>query len=78
MLLVPRLVPVGAALLAGTMAAAVLSHLLVLGGSPVPALVLGCLAGLVLWGRFATVKEWLGRRSPRSESAAARFPVRVG
>jgi putative oxidoreductase len=59
MLLIPRLVPVGAALLAGTMAGAVLSHLLILGGSPVPAVVLGGLAGLILWGRFATVKAWL-------------------
>ena len=43
LLLIPRLTPVGAALLVCTMTGAVLSHLLVIGGSPVPALVLGVL-----------------------------------
>lgn len=59
LLLTPRLVAVGAALLVGTMAGAVLSHLVQLGGSPVPALVLGCFAAIILWGRFAIVKAWL-------------------
>ena len=66
LLLIPRLAAVGAALLAGTMAGAVLSHLLVLGGSPVAAFVLGCLAGIILWGRFATVKAWLSAPSARA------------
>lgn len=40
---------IGAFLLTATMAAAVLFHLLVLGPSFVPALVLGVLAAIVLW-----------------------------
>jgi putative oxidoreductase len=68
LLLVPRLVPVGAALLVCTMTGAVLAHLLILGGSAVPALVLGCFSGLILWGRFATVRAWLA--SARAECAA--------
>jgi putative oxidoreductase len=61
LLLIPRLTPVGAALLLCTMIGAVLSHLLMIGGSPVPALVLLCLAAIILWGRFETVKAWLGK-----------------
>ena len=40
---------IGAGLLVATMAAAILFHLLVLGPSFVPALVLGVLAAFVLW-----------------------------
>jgi uncharacterized membrane protein YphA (DoxX/SURF4 family) len=76
LLLVPRLTPVGAALLVCTMAGAVLSHLTVLGGSALPALVLGCFAALILWGRFATLKEWLGGPSARVEPAAEVYGVR--
>ena len=61
MLLIPRLTPVGAALLVCTMAGAVLSHLFLIGGSPVAALVLLCFAGIILWGRFGTLKAWLGK-----------------
>ena len=76
LLLIPRLAPMGAALLVCTMTGAVLAHLLVLGGSAVPALVLGCFAALILWGRFGTVKAWLGGPSPRAKSAAE--PYRMG
>jgi putative oxidoreductase len=69
LLIIPRLSPVGAALLVCTMTGAVLAHLLVVGGSAVPALVLGCLAALILWGRFATVKAWLGGPFARAGSA---------
>ena len=60
LLLIPSLAPVGAALLVCTMVGAVLSHLLLIGGSPVPALVLLCFAAIILWGRFGTLKAWLG------------------
>ena len=40
---------IGAGLLAATMVGAVLAHLLILGPSAVPALVLGVLAAFVLW-----------------------------
>jgi putative oxidoreductase len=76
LLLIPRLTPVGAALLVCTMTGAVLAHLLVLGGSAAPALVLGCFAALILWGRFATVKAWFGGPSVRAESAAEAYRVR--
>ena len=69
-LLIPRLTLVGAALLVCTMAGAVLAHLLVLGGSPVPALVLGCFAAIILWGRLPTVKSWLAGPPRRADSAA--------
>ena len=75
LLLIPRLTPVGAALLVCAMTGAVLAHLLVLGGSAVPALVLGCFAALILWGRFATVKAWLGGPFARAESGGGP-PVR--
>jgi putative oxidoreductase len=61
LLLIPRLTPVGAALLVCTMTGAVLTHLVLIGGSPVPALVLSCFAEIILWGRFGTLKAWLGK-----------------
>ena len=70
LLLIPRLTPVGAALLVCTMTGAVLSHLVLIGGSPVAALVLGCFAGIILWGRFGTLKAWLGELSAPAVPAA--------
>ena len=61
LLLIPHLAPVGAALLVCTMAGAVLSHLFLIGGSPVAALVLLCFAAIILWGRFGTLKSWHGK-----------------
>src|SRR5579872_1729959 len=63
LLLIPRLTPVGAALLVCTMTGAVLSHLVLIGGSPVPALVLLCFAAIILSGRFGTLKA-LFRKLP--------------
>ena len=62
LLLIPRLTPVGAAILVCVMCGAVLTHLLLIGGSPLPALVLGCFAAIVFWGRRGTLKAWLARR----------------
>lgn len=56
LLVIPRLSPIGAALLVCTMIGAALAQLLVLHGSAAPALVLGCFAALILWGRLATAK----------------------
>jgi putative oxidoreductase len=70
LLLIPRLTPVGAALLFCTMAGAVLTHLVLIGGSPVPALVLACLAAIILWGRFGTLKAWLSKLSAPAVPAA--------
>jgi putative oxidoreductase len=69
LLLVPRVVPVGAALLVCTMGVAVLTHLVKLGGSPLPALVLGCLAAFILWLRFDGLKALTSK--PQAVSTAA-------
>jgi uncharacterized membrane protein YphA (DoxX/SURF4 family) len=53
LILVPRTVPIGAGLIIATMIGAVYTHLALIGGSPVPALVLLVLAGIVFWGRRA-------------------------
>jgi uncharacterized membrane protein YphA (DoxX/SURF4 family) len=55
-LLVPRLTFYGAALLAMVMTGAVLTHLLVLGGSPGPAFVLLVLTGTIAWLRRSKMK----------------------
>lgn len=49
-LLVPRLAGAGALMLAGVMVGAVATHLII-GGSPLPALVLLVVTTLVAWGR---------------------------
>ena len=51
MIVVPRTVVVGAVLLAATMIGAFDTHVLLIGGSPIPALVLLVLAALVVWYR---------------------------
>ena len=64
LLLVPRVVPLGAALLVCTMCGAVLTHLVKLGGSPLPALVLGGLAAFILWLRFDELRYSPASRNP--------------
>jgi uncharacterized membrane protein YphA (DoxX/SURF4 family) len=76
LLLVPRLTPVGAALVLCTMIGATFSHLFVLGGSALPAMLLGCFALLILWGRFETVKAWLEKISLKPQSATKIYPVK--
>ena len=61
LLLIPRFTPIGAALLVFTMIGAVITHLAVIGGSPVPPLMLGVFAGIILWGRFNRVAPLLRR-----------------
>ena len=51
LLLIPRLSGVGALLLVGTMLGAVATHLFVIGGSPVPAIIFLTVTGLIAWGR---------------------------
>ena len=53
-LLVPRAAFYGAALLAVVMVGAIVAHLAVLGGSPIPALVLLVIVGTVAWLRRPT------------------------
>src|SRR5713226_3239477 len=51
LLLVPRLSGLGALLLVGMMLGAVPTHLFVVGGSPLPALILLIVTGVTAWGR---------------------------
>jgi putative oxidoreductase len=51
MIIIPRTVVVGAVLLAATMIGAFDTHVFLIGGSPIPALVLLVLAALVIWYR---------------------------
>jgi uncharacterized membrane protein YphA (DoxX/SURF4 family) len=50
-LLVPSLAPYGALALVATMTGAVFTHLFVVGGSPLPALVLGLGSAAIAWAR---------------------------
>jgi len=61
LILVPKTVIFGAALLACTMAAAVSTHLAVIGGNSLPAIVLLSLNLLVLWLRRDEVSARLAR-----------------
>lgn len=74
LLLIPPVAPLGALLLVGTMIGAVLTHLVEIGGSPVPAIVLGCSAAIVLWGRLGGMESAARRAAAgpdHSTSAAA-------
>jgi uncharacterized membrane protein YphA (DoxX/SURF4 family) len=51
LLLIPRLSGLGALLLAGTMLGAVATHAFVVGGSPLPAIILLIVTGVIAWGR---------------------------
>jgi putative oxidoreductase len=51
LLLIPRLSGLGALLLVGVMLGAVATHLFVVGGSPLPAIILLIVTGVVAWGR---------------------------
>jgi len=62
-LLVPAAVGFGGLLLAVTMGFAVLTHLFVIGGSPVPAIMLLVITATVAWLHRADVAATLGRLS---------------
>jgi putative oxidoreductase len=51
LLLIPRLSGLGALLLVGVMLGAVATHLFVVGGSPLPAIILLIVTGVIAWGR---------------------------
>jgi putative oxidoreductase len=51
LLLIPRLSGLAALLLVGTMLGAVATHLFVVGGSPLPAIILLIVTGVITWGR---------------------------
>ena len=63
LLLVPRLSGLGALLLVGVMLGAVPTHLFVVGGSPLSAIILLIVTGVVAWGRRErTMNIFAGRR----------------
>lgn len=62
MLVIPRLVPIGAFLLICTMIGAAIAHLTVLGGSPIAPLVLLALSAIIFWGRRGRLAALAGRR----------------
>ena len=70
-LLIPSLTAVGAALLFCTMTGALLTHLTLIGGSPVPALVLLCFATIILSGRFGSLRALLHKLSAPAATAQA-------
>jgi putative oxidoreductase len=51
LLLIPRLSGLGALLLVGVMLGAVPTHLFIVGGNPLPAMILLIVTGVVAWGR---------------------------
>ena len=60
LLLVPRLSGLGALLLVGVMLGAVATHLFVVGGSPLPAVILLIVTGVITWGRRKRTMNLLG------------------
>lgn len=62
-MLVPATAGVGSLLLATTMVFAVLTHLFVIGGSPIPAIILLAITATVAWLHRANVATILGRLS---------------
>ena len=51
LLLIPRLSELGALLLVGVTLGAVTTHLFVIGGNPLPAIILLIVTGIIAWGR---------------------------
>lgn len=51
LLLIPRTSGLGALMLAGVMAGAVITHVFIVGGSPLGAIILLVVTGVVAWGR---------------------------
>jgi putative oxidoreductase len=59
LVLIPRLSGLGALLLMGVMLGAVPTHLFVVGGSPLPAITLLIVTGVVAWGRRKRTMNFL-------------------
>jgi len=51
LLLVPRISGLAALMLFGVMVGAVITHLFIVGGSPIPAIILLIVTGVIAWGR---------------------------
>src|SRR5437016_13761268 len=59
LLLIPRTSGLGALMLAGVMTGAVVTHLFIVGGSPLMAVILLVVTGVVAWGRRQRTKNLL-------------------
>src|SRR5258705_7505389 len=59
LLLIPRTSGLGALMLVGVMAGAVVTHLFIVGGSPLMAIILLVVTGVVAWGRRQRTKNLL-------------------
>src|SRR6266404_6237206 len=59
LLLIPRTSGLGAIMLAGVMACAVMTHLFIVGGSPLGAIILLVVTAIVAWGRRQRTKTLL-------------------
>ncbi|MEK6419360.1 MAG: DoxX family protein [Burkholderia gladioli] len=68
MVLIPRSSPVGGALLAVTMACAIVVHLLRIGGNPAPAFVLLVLSAAIVWLRRDQLVGLLGQANSATTS----------
>jgi uncharacterized membrane protein YphA (DoxX/SURF4 family) len=62
LLLIPRTSGLGALLLVGVMAGAVMTHVFIVGGSPLMAIVLLVVTGIVAWGRRQRTLKLLGQQ----------------
>ena len=65
LLLIPRTGGLGALMLAGVMAAAIVTHLFVVGGSPLPAIILLVVTGVVAWERRQRTMNLLAQQRYR-------------
>ena len=63
LLLIPRTSGLGALMLAGVMACAVMTHLFIVGGSPLGATILLIVTAVVAWGRRQRTKSLLAELS---------------
>ena len=67
LLLIPRTSGLGALMLAGVMSCAVLTHLFIVGGSPLGATILLIVTAVVAWGRRQRTKSLLAELSKDSD-----------
>ena len=65
LLLIPRLSGLGALLLVGAMLGGVATHLFVVGGSPLPAIILLIVTGVIAWGRRQRTMNLLAQQRAR-------------
>jgi putative oxidoreductase len=62
LLLIPRTSGLGALMLAGVMVGAVVTHLFIVGGSPLMAIILLVVTGVIAWGRRQRTMNLLARQ----------------